>query len=89
MVNHISQFINSPNHWQYKQLSEEFFQYNYAGPGSHFSFPYNFVRPVKKKPIYLVEKVLKTSKNKMYVKWLGLPSSTNSWIDKKNFVSFE
>jgi hypothetical protein len=34
--------------------------------------------------IYLVEKVLKNKGKKVYVKWLGLPSSENSWIDKTN-----
>lgn len=34
--------------------------------------------------IYLVEKVLKRKRNKVYVKWLGLPASENSWIDKTN-----
>lgn len=36
--------------------------------------------------IYLVEKVLRTKNKKMYVKWLGLPASKNSWIDKKDLV---
>lgn len=34
--------------------------------------------------VYLVEKVLKTKGKKVYVKWLGLPSSENSWIEKTN-----
>lgn len=36
--------------------------------------------------IYLVEKVLKRSGNKIYVKWLGLSSNENSWIDASNIV---
>ena len=36
--------------------------------------------------IYLVEKVLKTKNEKVYVKWLGIPSSKNSWIDKKDLI---
>lgn len=36
--------------------------------------------------IYLVEKVLKRSKNKVYVKWLGLPVSENSWIHSSNVL---
>lgn len=31
---------------------------------------------------YLVEKILKQKGNKVYVKWLGFPSSENSWIAK-------
>lgn len=34
--------------------------------------------------VYLVEKILKRKGNKLYVKWLGFPSSENSWIDKTN-----
>lgn len=36
--------------------------------------------------IYLVEKVLKRKKDKVYVKWLGLPSHENSWIDTNNVL---
>lgn len=36
--------------------------------------------------IYLVEKVLSRRGNKHYVKWLGLNSSHNSWIDKTDVV---
>lgn len=36
--------------------------------------------------IYLVEKVLKVKKNKVYVKWLGLSPHENSWIDKNNVL---
>lgn len=34
--------------------------------------------------LYLVEKVLRRKGNKVYVKWLGLDKSHNSWIDKDN-----
>ena len=34
--------------------------------------------------LYLVEKVLKTRGNKVYVKWLGFPNDHNSWIDKND-----
>lgn len=36
--------------------------------------------------VYLVEKVLKRKGNQVYVKWLGLPPSENSWIDKTNVL---
>lgn len=36
--------------------------------------------------VYLVEKVLKRKGNKLFVKWLGLPKSHNSWINKKEVV---
>ena len=32
---------------------------------------------------YIIEKILKTNENKIYVKWRGYNSSFNSWIDKK------
>lgn len=42
------------------------------------------IKKTKYPEIYLVEKVLKRKGDKVYVKWLGLPSSENSWIDKTN-----
>lgn len=36
--------------------------------------------------IYLVEKVLRKKRDKVYVKWLGFDSSHNSWVNKKNVV---
>ena len=31
---------------------------------------------------YIIEKILKTNKNKIYVKWRNYDSLFNSWIDK-------
>lgn len=36
--------------------------------------------------VYLIEKVLRRKGNKLYVKWLGLNDSFNSWINKDNIV---
>lgn len=36
------------------------------------------------KDIFLVEKVIKQKNGKSFVKWLGFPSSSNSWIDNKD-----
>lgn len=36
--------------------------------------------------IYLIEKVIKKKGNRLFVKWLGLNSSENSWIEKKCLV---
>lgn len=36
--------------------------------------------------VYLVEKVLKRKGNKVFVKWLGLSSDENSWINKTNVL---
>src|SRR5436190_24837 len=38
------------------------------------------------KDYFLVEKVLRRKNGKSYVKWLGFPSSANSWIDDKDLV---
>lgn len=43
------------------------------------------LQKVKNPDIYLVEKVLKRKRNKVYVKWLGLNEKT--WIDKNNVIT--
>lgn len=42
------------------------------------------LQKTKHSNVYLVEKVLRSKGNKVLVKWLGLPSSENSWIEKSN-----
>ncbi|XP_057335036.1 uncharacterized protein LOC130673842 [Microplitis mediator] len=37
---------------------------------------------VKYPDVYLVEKIIRTRGNKLYVKWLGFDSTHNSWINK-------
>lgn len=44
------------------------------------------IKKTKYPYVYLVEKVLKRKKNKVFVKWLGLPASECSWIDKTNIL---
>lgn len=44
------------------------------------------INKTKHPDVYLVEKVLKRKGNKVYIKWLGLPRSENSWIDKNNVL---
>lgn len=41
---------------------------------------------VKYPDVYLVEKVIRRRKDKVLVKWLGMPSSHNSWISKDNVL---
>ena len=41
---------------------------------------------VKHPDVYLVEKILKRNKGKLYVKWLGFDSIHNSWIDASAMV---
>jgi hypothetical protein len=36
--------------------------------------------------VYLVEKVLRKRRNEVYVKWLGLDNSHNSWICNDNIL---
>lgn len=36
--------------------------------------------------VYLVEKILKKKNKKLFVKWLGLPSEQNDWINKADIV---
>lgn len=36
--------------------------------------------------IYLIEKVIKEKGNKLFVKWLGLSDSENSWVKKSSIV---
>lgn len=35
---------------------------------------------------YLVEKIIKRTKDKVFVKWLGFPAKYNSWINKDNLL---
>lgn len=39
---------------------------------------------VKHPDVYLVEKIIRRRKNQVFVKWLGMPTSHNSWISKDN-----
>ena len=37
---------------------------------------------------YIIEKILKTNKNKIYVKWKGYSNNFNSWIDKNSVTKY-
>ena len=37
---------------------------------------------------YIIEKILKTNKNKLYVKWRGYSNNFNSWIDKNSVTRY-
>lgn len=41
---------------------------------------------VKHPDVYLVEKIIRRQKGKVLVKWLGMPSTHNSWISKDNVL---
>ena len=38
---------------------------------------------------YLIEKVLKKKGKKLFVKWLGYPESSNSWINANDITSIK
>lgn len=44
------------------------------------------LQKVKHSDAYLVEKILKRRKNKVFVKWLGFNNKHNSWISKNNVI---
>lgn len=44
------------------------------------------LQKVKHPDVYLVEKILRRKGNKVYVKWLGLDKTNNSWILKKDVL---
>lgn len=44
------------------------------------------LQKTKHSDVYLVEKVLRKRGNKVYVKWLGLNSSHNSWIEAEDII---
>ena len=35
---------------------------------------------------YIIEKIIKTKNNKLFVRWRGYNDSFNSWIDKDNII---
>ena len=37
---------------------------------------------------YIIEKILKTNKDKIYVKWRNYDNSFNSWINKNNVTKY-
>ena len=41
-----------------------------------------------KQELYTIEKILKTNKDKIYVKWRGYDSSFNSWINKNTVTKY-
>ena len=43
---------------------------------------------MKKDDLYTIEKILKTNKNKVYVKWRGYDSSFNSWINRNMITKY-
>lgn len=44
------------------------------------------LQKAKHKDVYLVERIVKRKGNKVLVKWLGFPSSENTWENERNIV---
>ena len=37
---------------------------------------------------YIIEKIIKTKNNKIYVKWRGYSNNFNSWVNKKDIIKY-
>ena len=46
------------------------------------------LQKTKQDDLYTIEKILKTDKNKIYVKWRGYDNSFNSWINKNAVTKY-
>ena len=46
------------------------------------------LQKTKQDDLYIIEKILKTNKDKIFVKWRGYDSSFNSWINKNNVTKY-
>ncbi|XP_020298193.1 uncharacterized protein LOC109862538 [Pseudomyrmex gracilis] len=57
---------------------------DYRGEPIACGFYKHELHAVKHPDVYLVEKVVRRRGNEVLVKWLGLDSSHNSWINKNN-----
>ena len=37
---------------------------------------------------YIIEKIIKTKNNKIYVKWRGYDNQFNSWVNKNDIIKY-
>lgn len=44
------------------------------------------LQKVKYPDVYLVERIIRRQKNKVFIKWLGFSHDHNSWVDKKDLL---
>ena len=51
-------------------------------------YPQELQKVTKANDIYRVEKILKRTKNRVFVQWQGYPSKFNSWVRVKDLVWF-
>ena len=59
---------------------------DYQGKPIAGGFYEHELQRVSNPDVYLVEKILPKRGNEVYVKWLGMDNSYNSWIDKTNVL---
>ena len=60
---------------------------DYAGEVLRGTFyPQELQKVLKSDDVYQVEKILKRTKNRIFVKWLGYPEKFNSWVSVKDLV---
>lgn len=59
---------------------------DYQGKPIAGGFYEHELQRVSNPDVYLVEKILRKRGNEVYVKWLGMDNSHNSWIDKTNVL---
>ena len=60
---------------------------DYAGEVLKGTFyPQELQKVTKSDDVYRVEKILKRTKNRVFVKWLGYPDKFNSWVSVKDLV---
>ena len=38
--------------------------------------------------VYIIEKIIKTRNDKLFLKWRGYNNSFNSWVDKKDVIKY-
>ena len=38
--------------------------------------------------LYVIEKIIRTKNDRLFVKWRGYNNSFNSWIDKKDIIKY-
>ena len=43
---------------------------------------------LNKDNLYIIEKIIKTTNDKLFVKWRGCSNNFNSWIDKKDIIKY-
>ena len=51
-------------------------------------YPQELQKVTKTDDVYRVEKILKRTKNRIFVKWQGYPDKFNSWVNVKDLVWF-